>query len=59
MTGSNPDIHDDGEPLIYQLWEDGGYFAPKVKPGKDPFLVQVGRRREWPGVARRRRIPSI
>ena len=29
----------DVEPRIYQLWEDGGYFTPKIEPGKDPFVV--------------------
>ena len=29
----------DVEPRIYQLWEEGGYFTPKIEPGKDPFVV--------------------
>ena len=29
----------DVEPRIYQLWEDGGYFTPKIEPGKEPFVV--------------------
>ena len=29
----------DVEPRIYQLWEEGGYFTPKIEPGKEPFVV--------------------
>ena len=29
----------DVEPRIYQLWEQGGYFTPKIEPGKEPFVV--------------------
>ena len=29
----------DVEPRIYRFWEEGGYFTPKIEPGKDPFVV--------------------
>ncbi len=29
----------DVEPRIYRFWEEGGYFTPKIEPGKEPFVV--------------------
>ena len=29
----------DVEPRIYRFWEEGGWFTPKIEPGKEPFVV--------------------
>ena len=29
----------DVEPRIYRFWEEGGWFTPKIEPGKAPFVV--------------------
>jgi len=29
----------DVEERIYQFWLDGGYFTPKIEPGKKPFVI--------------------
>ena len=29
----------DVEPRIYKLWEEGGWFTPKIEAGKEPFVV--------------------
>jgi len=29
----------DVEQSLYKLWLDGGYFKPKIDPGKKPFTI--------------------
>ena len=29
------------EEKIYQFWEKGGYFTPKIDPGKKPFVITL------------------
>ena len=29
------------EEKIYQMWEKGGYFTPKIQSGKKPFVITI------------------
>ncbi len=33
--------HQDHETNIYQMWEKGGYFTPKIDPKKKPFTIML------------------